>query len=175
MSDVFVSFSRGDRETGLRIVKALGRAGLAVWNDEASQSDSRQERELAIESAQCVVAIWSKAAKEEYANQDEFSEPIRSAIQAWSSGRLVLATLDDTKLPIGLRDLSPIAVKGDSGISKLVASASAIAQGVHREEKQFPPVRGWWVVAIAACAVLVLGVIGLRSLAPGQKTEPQLD
>jgi hypothetical protein len=66
-----------------------------------------------IDAAQCVVVLWSEAAAQSPFVQLE----IRQAIRAWSSDRLVLATLDDTPLRVGLRDLSAISIRDatDSG------------------------------------------------------------
>jgi TIR domain len=173
MSYVFVSFSKADGEAGRRIVDALDQAGLTVWKEEASQANIPQERESAIKSAQCVIAIWSEAAKKEYASHDEFSEPIKHAIQAWSSGRLVLATLDDTRLPIGLRDLSPISVKDNSGLANLTAGVSEIIRENKRRDRRLRSGFAWWIAA--GCALVVLGIIGLRSLSPDSKQELAFD
>jgi TIR domain-containing protein len=130
MSQVFVSYAGEDREAALRIVKAIGEAGLEVWHYDAilpGESFSEQvQREL--EDAQCVVVIWSEAA----ARSRFLQEEVHRAIQAWSSDRLVLVALDDTSLPVGLRDLSPISIQegSHSGTKKLIERARALVKPV---------------------------------------------
>ncbi len=60
--------------------------------------------ERAIETTDCVIVLWSIAA-----SQSEFAAlELKHAIKAWSEDRLVLVALDDTPLPMGLRDQSAI-------------------------------------------------------------------
>jgi hypothetical protein len=88
--------------------------------------DFRAAIEGAIETARCMVLLWSKAAAESKWVQEE----IRLAIRLWSYDRLVLASLDDTPLPMGLRDLSaiPIQKAKESGTKLLIAHARAIVE-----------------------------------------------
>jgi hypothetical protein len=85
-----------------------------------------QEVRRALDTAQCVVILWSEAAMRSGFLQQE----IHQAIRAWSSDRLMLAALDDTPLPVGLRDLSPISIESasSSGVEILIERAQAIVQ-----------------------------------------------
>jgi hypothetical protein len=69
-----------------------------------------------------VVILWSQAA----ARSAWVEREVRQAIQAWSSDRLVLATLDDTPLPAGLRDLDAISIRNASNVR-----ASGLIERVH--------------------------------------------
>lgn len=84
----------------------------------------REQVRRAIETAQCVIVFWSKAAAQSHDAQRE----IHQTIQAWSSDRLVLASLDETPLPVGLRDLPAISIKdaSDPGVRVLVQRAQAL-------------------------------------------------
>jgi len=98
MPQVFVSYTGSDAAAALPIIEAIRRAGLNVSHTDADT----------LESA-CIMVLWSRAT----AHSHFAPLRIRQAIQAWSSGRLVLVALDDTPLPAGLRDLSTIAI-GDA-------------------------------------------------------------
>jgi hypothetical protein len=126
MTEVFVSYASKDRAKALPIINAISRAGLKTWPDEALSPESPIASRLqgAIESAQCLVVLWSKAAAESEFPRKE----MHHAIKAWSSDRLVLASLDDTPMPVGLRDLSAIPIRSpnDSGTKELIERARAI-------------------------------------------------
>jgi hypothetical protein len=127
MSEVFVSYAGEDGEAALRIVKTFTQAGFEVWNTGAISPEAEQvQREL--EMALCVVVIWSEAA----ATSPFLQEEVHRAIQAWSSDRLVLVALDNTSLPVGLRDLSPIPIRegSDSGTEELIEHTRALVNRI---------------------------------------------
>ena len=69
--------------------------------------------------------VWRiKAAAESPFVEDE----IQRAVQAWSSDRLVLAALDDTPLPVGLRDLSAVRIRdgGHAETEQLIERVRAV-------------------------------------------------
>jgi hypothetical protein len=101
MAQIYVSYSDSDHQTAEAIVGAIRQAGFDVVGNEDPVTE---------DSADCVVILWSKAAA---ANSlDRVQLETRRALQAWASDRLVLATLDETPLPVGLRDLSAIHISG---------------------------------------------------------------
>jgi hypothetical protein len=119
MAQIFISYSKSDHQAAKAIVGAIRQAGLNAFDE----SDLPQGVALgdniagAIDTAQCVVILWSKAASGSKWVQLE----IQRALKAWASDRLVLATLDEAPLPIGLRDLAPIHIDGDgAGIQELI-------------------------------------------------------
>jgi hypothetical protein len=73
-----------------------------------------------------VVVFWSKAA----ANSERVQKEIGEAIKEWSEDRLLLATLDDTPLPMALRDLAPVEIRSgsESGTAQLMERAKQIAE-----------------------------------------------
>src|SRR5262249_12002664 len=126
MTQVFVSYAREDHRAALPIIEAISEAGLTVWHSDAILPGDTVMREVrrALDTAQCVVVLWSEAAAQSRLLQQE----LHRVIQAWSSDRLVLAALDDGPLPLGLRDLLPISVRGASGpgVKQLIKRARAI-------------------------------------------------
>jgi len=138
MSQVFVSYSRKDSDAVEPMKQALRRAGFSVGPDAASAGDDFGEQlRRGLEAAQCVIVIWSKAAAESQWAQEE----MRHAMRAWSSGRLVLAALDDTPLPLGLRDISaiPLGADSDACAKQLIEHAKAIVAAGEAREKPVAP------------------------------------
>jgi TIR domain len=123
---ISLSYSREDTADIRRIENALLAAGFETVIDRVSVRDESFEQALEreLEGAQCVIVFWSASAA-----QSRFAQRgIRTAIRAWSSGRLLLAALDDTTLPVGLRDISPISVRSasGSGIKELIERTEAV-------------------------------------------------
>jgi hypothetical protein len=122
MTEVFVSYSDQDEATGTCVISALQKARFDV----SGSSSIEDWQDIALGesgTASCVVMVWSKAA----AQSKGMQQSVQQAIQAWSSGRLVLATLDGAELPIGLRDLRPVPISapGEHGLEELVKAVRA--------------------------------------------------
>jgi TIR domain len=126
MSQVFITYAHTDRAEVQRIAEALELAGLSVWDDTkiVSGETYREALQRELDSASCIVAVWSGAAAKSQFVRDE----IHLAIQGWATNRLLLATPDDAPLPLGLRDLEPIPIgRGSrSAEQQLVQRAEAI-------------------------------------------------
>ena len=97
MSDIFIDYSREDREAAKRLATALQERGWSVsWDHTITAGQSwRDAIGDAMADAGCIVVLWSKAAAQS-------PWVAQQAIQAWSEDRLVLARLDDAELPVGL-------------------------------------------------------------------------
>jgi TIR domain len=118
VAEVFVAYAQKDRDAVGPIIEAIRQAKLSVWHPGMMTPGENWDEQIAhqIKTAISTVFVWSNAAA-----QSEFLQrEIRAAMQAWSSERLVLATLDDTPLPVGLRDLSPISLRDASGTKQLI-------------------------------------------------------
>jgi hypothetical protein len=119
--DVYFSHSIEDRDAVVPLMEAVRRANLTVWSSEDITPGTSVVEAVhhAIESARCWVFVWSNSAAQSTWAGKELKN---LAIQTWSSDRLVLATLDETPLPVGLRDLSPIQITDgdDSGKQQLI-------------------------------------------------------
>jgi len=131
MTQVFVSYAKQDDDVALPIIGAIIEAGLTVWKLSLG-GEFEEQAEGSIKDATCIVVLWSKAAAE-----SSFAERvIRLAIQAWGADRLVLATLDDAPLPVGLRDISGVSIRRASDVKQLIERVRAI---VPREGKVHAP------------------------------------
>jgi len=116
VNKVYVSYARKDRDPAQTVVEAIRQAGFDVLLD--LDISPGQDLWCQISSAECVVVLWSVATMQAEWVQDE----IRHFIHAWSFNRLVLVSLDDTPLPVGLRDLPviPFRVGSDSDMNLLL-------------------------------------------------------
>lgn len=103
MSYIFLSFSHADADAAQILITAFEQADLEVRTPASlSPRDSLHEAPgTLIEQASCVVVLWSAAAATALWVQHE----VQTAIQAWSTDRLILVVLDNTELPLGVRDL----------------------------------------------------------------------
>jgi hypothetical protein len=129
MEHVFVSYTKADRSAAAVIISAITQAGLSVWHPELLRAGDIFQKviEQKFDNALCIVVFWSAAAAESNYTHSE----LRRAIHAWSLDRLVLVALDNTPLPVGLRDLSPISVSDPSSaaIEQIVERINSIVKG----------------------------------------------
>ena len=63
MSDIFVSYASADRDRARAVAQALTDQGWAVWWDRTIPPGRQFDEviEEALDSARCVVVLWSKA------------------------------------------------------------------------------------------------------------------
>jgi hypothetical protein len=157
MAQIYISYSHSDDEAAQHIIESVRQAGYSTFDDRGMRTGSEWEdaKTAAIDAAQCVVIIWSKGAADSAFLQYE----IQRAIKAWSLDRLVLAALDDTPLPVGLRDLSPIHIRNgdDAGTQKVV---ERIKRSLEFAGPATPvvlnrPHRFWLIAAIGLCLFLI--------------------
>lgn len=98
MTDVFLSYAKEDRERAHNLAAALQAAGWSVWWDRNIQVGQAFDRiiEDALDSAKCVVVLWSK--------RSVSSEWVKNeAASAAERGILVPALIDDVKTPLEFR------------------------------------------------------------------------
>ena len=125
MAEVFLSYSARDRDAAQSIAQSIEQSGLSVFHTTqmAAGASWQDEVRREVESAGCVLVLWSQAA----AHSECIEQEIRLAIRAWSEDRLVLARLDDADLPAGLRDLG---IKNVMHLGALVEHVRDIAAGM---------------------------------------------
>ena len=172
MPDAVVSYSNQDREAAKFVLDVLTEAGLKIVHPGsiAPGENWQDQIQAQMETASCFIVLWSAAAAQSPWVQQE----IQQAIQAWSASRLILATLDDAPLPVGLRDLQAIPLRpGPNGLTttELVKRAKAIVNQQVRPASE-PPLESvraqgsvqlrssrWrvWLIAAVVVAVVVLG------------------
>jgi len=95
MADVFVSYSRSNRDQVARISGGLESHGYSLWWDErlAPSDDYAMLIESEIDAAGCVVVAWSHTARQSLWVRAEANE-------ALDSGKLVQLNLDESRLPL---------------------------------------------------------------------------
>ena len=157
MSFVVVKYADEDSEKGLSVVTALRDAGLDVADPDDGPTPS-------FDAASCLIFLWSEAA----AGAPTAQQDIQQAVQAWSSGRLILVILDDAALPVGLRDLPAIGLPaGKSGRMDLAQQVRSIAAPPQVPDQSKPVVPNLNrrkailrpMLWISACALVVLGAV----------------
>jgi adenylate cyclase len=114
MARVFLSYAREDLEPARKLAGVLADAGQTVWWDRHVHAGANFSEEIdrELKNAQVVMVLWSPTSIASAWVQDE-------AAEGRDSGRLVPATLDSIKPPLGFRqfqciDLSPWAKHGQT-------------------------------------------------------------
>ena len=128
MARVFLSYARDDVETAKKLAAVLTDAGQTVWWDRHLHGGANFSNEIdrELKNAEAVMVLWSPSSIASAWVQDE-------AAEGRDSGRLVPATLDSVKPPLGFRqlqcvDLSPWDKDGRSEpIEDLIAAISKMA------------------------------------------------
>lgn len=95
MADIFVSYSRRNRDRVAAISGALEESGYTLWWDRqlATGADYGTVIEREIGDSSCVVVAWSSTARDSLWVRAEANE-------ALDSGKLVQISLDGAKLPL---------------------------------------------------------------------------
>lgn len=138
MASVFLSYDRDDDARARPIAKQLELAGHSVWWDRQIKGGGEfsAEIEAALERADSVVVLWSERSVRSAWVRDE-------AAVGRDTGRLVPATLDGTKAPLGFRQFQTIDLshwKGRGSSPELEELLNAVGAG---ETTVAPaPVRG---------------------------------
>jgi tetratricopeptide (TPR) repeat protein len=103
LTDLFISYARGDRERVARLAEALQSSGYSVWSDVDLDGGIEYSREIEsrIHAAKAVVVVWSETSVESSWVADE-AELGRDA------GKLVPLVIDDVRPKIGFRQFQSI-------------------------------------------------------------------
>lgn len=146
MAKVFLSYAREDAGAAKPLAECIGRAGHEVWWDRQIQGGSRFASEIdrELKEAEAVVVLWTKASLDSAWVQDE-------AAEGRDTGRLVPATIDGSRPPLGFRqfhtvDLSKWNGGGEpenlqdllSAIAKTTAEASLSTRGAGAKPQEAP-------------------------------------
>ena len=95
MADIFISYTRNDRNIARQFATALEREGFTVWWDEAIRTGEAfdQATEIALAQARAVVVLWSEGSVK--------SEWVRAeATEAKATRRLVPVMIEPCKRPV---------------------------------------------------------------------------
>ena len=133
-STVFVSYSRGDRQRAVPIIKLLEDAGFNVWWDGLLEGGERFSRttEEALLRAKAVVVLWSATSYQSHWVHDE-------ATHGRDHNSLVPLSIDGSEPPLGFRqfqviDASPAKVK--PGTKEMLQMLRAVA-ALHDKPSDF--------------------------------------
>lgn len=107
---IFLSYSRGDLDRARPVIALLQGGGFDVWWDGRLEGGENYlaTTETALESADCVVVLWSRTAVESHWVRDE-------AQRGRERGCLVPLSLDGTMAPLGFRQFQLLDIAGWSG------------------------------------------------------------
>ena len=110
MADVFVSYSRADKDRVAQLVDALETQGLSVWWDPAITPGDEFDALIAAEldAARTVIAVWTPASVDSRWVKGE-------AREAADRGVLVPVRFDNARLPIDVRAIHTTDLDGWNG------------------------------------------------------------
>jgi hypothetical protein len=110
MADVFVSYSRVNRDRIVAVSDNLEESGYSVWWDRALApgDDYAMLIEQQIDAAPCVVVAWSETARQSLWVRAEANE-------ALDAGKLVQISLDKARLPLPFSALNFVDFSGWGG------------------------------------------------------------
>lgn len=171
MSSLFLSYARNDAAVARKVAAFLGKAGYDVWWDHHLRGGAQfsKQIEAALESADAVVVLWSRAAVESAWVRDE-------AAVARDTSRLIPLSIDGTAPPLGFRQFHVLpwekgreqdildAIAGLTG-APMLEPASLTARPVAR--------RGLLAGAGAGVALACAGIWWLRPRAAKASPEVQ--
>src|SRR3990170_6062748 len=131
MASVFLSYAREDAVIAKALAAALQQAGHEVWWDRQIHGGAEYSGAIqaALNSAQVVLVLWSRASIGSEWVRDE-------AAEGRDSGRLLPVVLDDCKPPLGFRQRQSIDMAGWSGrgpppnFGNLLGALSAMSASV---------------------------------------------
>lgn len=100
LADIFLSYSREDKERIRSLVEKLEHRGWSVWWDGELVPGEKFESVIRgqIQASKCVIVIWSKSSVESVWVK-------REAKEGYDLGKLIPAMIDDVDPPWGISDL----------------------------------------------------------------------
>ena len=173
MSDVFVSYKAEDRGRVAPLVQALEADGLSVWWDTqiAAGSEWRRDIEEELDSARCVIVVWSKRS---VGADGRFVRD--EANRAQRRGTYLPIRIDAVEPPLGFGEIQAISVEGwkgsrrDGRYRKLLHGVHAVMAGKKPDSapirEAHPTTRRGALVAGGAAAVAVSAAGGWALLRP---------
>jgi hypothetical protein len=128
MADIFISYARSDRARAQALARALEQQGYFVWWDPKIPPGKTFDQviEEALDSARCVVVLWSTESVESDWVKEEAAEGKRRNI-------LIPVLIDDVTIPLGFKRIQAAnltdwqADTTHSGFTNLLQAVSEIA------------------------------------------------
>ena len=130
MADVFISYTRSDRERVREIADAIERAGFSVWWDPTllPGDDYRDVIERELNACACAIVCWSETSVKSRWVRDEAEE-------ALAQEKLVPINLDGSRPPLGFRGVQAESFEDWDGSAdaegwrRLILQVTALARG----------------------------------------------
>ncbi len=110
MADIFLSYTRSDREKVAILADALKENGWSVWWDTALTAGQRFDNviETTLGKAKAVIAVWSPESANSQWVKDEAGEGA-------AKGKLIPVIIDGAKPPLGFRQYQTVDLTGWAG------------------------------------------------------------
>ncbi|MBX7495261.1 TIR domain-containing protein [Qipengyuania sp. 6B39] len=161
---VFLSYARADVEAARKVVALLEGGGFDVWWDGLIEGGAtyQQKIEEALDSADCVVVLWSTSSVDSHWVRDE-------AESGRERHRLVPLSLDGTMPPLGFRQVQMIDVSRWNGrpnapeAERILLSVSAQCSG--KLDEPHHPVATAPLRHGVSRRALIAGVVGMAGVA----------
>lgn len=165
MADVFVSYKTEDRQRVMPLVKALEDDGFTVWWDQqiAGGDEWRRSIEEQLDSAKCVVVVWSKRS---IAPEGRFVRD--EATRAMERGLYLPVQIDEVRLPLGFGEsqaLPLLAWRGNRRDPRYLLVLGSVRQVMGSEA--LPAARPRDLVSINRRAVVGGGLVALGAVGFG--------
>jgi formylglycine-generating enzyme required for sulfatase activity len=111
MADIFLSYAREDETRARALAAALGSRGWSVFWDRRIPHgrDFRTHIQQQLDSARCIVVLWSSASVKSQFVLDE-------ATEGQNDGRLVPALIEAVRQPLGFRGLQAASLADWTGV-----------------------------------------------------------
>jgi tetratricopeptide (TPR) repeat protein len=119
--DIFVSYKSDDRDRVRPIVEALENAGWSVWWDTRIEAGRAFDREIEreIDSAKCVIAVWSETSIDSDWVRNEASEGL-------DRGVLVPVAIDEVRPPLAFRRQQTLYLGSDIDYDKIITAVARL-------------------------------------------------
>lgn len=141
MSEVFISYSREDRSRAKKIAKRLQQLGLDIWWDREIPPGRSFDEVIqeALESAKCVIVLWSKVSVESHWVKEE-------AQRGLDRGILIPVLVDPVPIPLGFGRVQTGNLSdwdGAIGDADFIGVSNSVATMVGRNEliREMPKLR----------------------------------
>ncbi len=165
MSDIFISYARADKEKAELLANAFSQKGWSVWWDREIPPGKAFDEviENALNSARCVIVLWSKDSVSSRWVKTE-------AAEGATRGILVPALIDNAPIPLEFKRIEAADLsdwQGDSShreFDQLLRTVAGMVDGTAPARIQQTPTntevrsRRWWKTKSGVLAVTV-GVI----------------
>jgi adenylate cyclase len=140
MADIFLSYANEDRDVVAELVQVFQARGWSVWWDRVIAVGTNYETEIEAEldSARCVVAIWSR--------HSVGSRWVRTeAEDAAQRGMLIPVLIEEVKVPLSVRSLEAARLIGwpnhaqVAEMRKLIDAVDRMLSGGDRKHENATP------------------------------------